>query len=74
MNVRKNKLFWTLFILFCIVETFILEAFNLIDLSKMDVGADMILTTTYLSVGLCMRSWIKKNPKEIERLFKIPDD
>ena len=74
MNMRKNKLFWSLFILFCIVETIILEAFDLIDLSKMDAGADLILTTTYLLVGICMRLWIKRNPKEIEKLFKIPEE
>ena len=73
MNMRKNKLFWSLFILFCIVETFILDSFDLIDFSKMDTGAKIILMITYAIMGLFMRLWIKRNPEEIEKLFKIPD-
>jgi hypothetical protein len=50
-----------------------MEYMDMIDLSKMDDGAKMILVIAYLLVGLCIRIWISRSPKEIEKLFKIPE-
>ena len=74
MNTRKNKLFWTLFLLFCVGTTILLDIFDYIDFSKMDTGEKIILMITYAIVGLFIKLWIKRNPKEIYELFKIPDE
>jgi predicted tellurium resistance membrane protein TerC len=73
MNERKNKLFWSLFFLFCIGTTFLLDVFDNIDISKMSNGEIIILMIWYGIAGFFMRLWIKRNPKEIEKLFKIPE-
>jgi len=73
MNLHKNKLFWPMFIFVCIINALVLDAFDFINLSKMDTGEKLILMISYTIVGLLTRLWIKRNPKEIEKLFKIPD-
>jgi hypothetical protein len=50
-----------------------MDAFELIDLSRMDTGEKIMLMSMYAVIGLLTKIWIKRNPKEVEKLFKNPD-
>jgi hypothetical protein len=71
MIKRVNKIFWTVFILFCFLATSLLEIFNLIDLSSMGIVEDAIFACSLLVSGLCIQYWMKKNPAEVKEYFKL---
>jgi hypothetical protein len=65
LSRHQTKVFWAIFIVFCIVGTISIYPQGAFD--QMSFGGAIILTTLYLIVGFLIRLYVKSNIKEIDK-------
>jgi biotin transporter BioY len=65
LSRHQKKVFWAIFIVFCIAGTISIYLQGAFD--QMSFGGAIILTTLYLIVGFFIRLYVKSNIKEIDK-------
>ena len=68
MNSNQAKVFWAMFLTFCITAT--ISIYPQGAFLNIDVGSAGILVCGYLIVGFFMRKYVMTNPEKIDKWFQ----